>query len=176
MNKVVTMVLAVCMCLLSGCAGAYGDYYHQVSIAVVKNKQATPELHIAQTTPYINEDTLSKYGLHLLGYSSFVGYYNSNTTVSCAVEQGTNVDADIVIVTEPKLLNSVTRLVPVTHQATVTSNNNSTYSGSVYGNNASIYYNGQVHTQSDATIQYETNEYRTFNTYVFHALYLERLK
>ncbi|MCK9428563.1 MAG: hypothetical protein M0R17_00960 [Candidatus Omnitrophica bacterium] len=176
MKKILAFaVLILCLNTLLGCAGAYGDYYHTINIAQIKNKNKMPNTIVVENTPYIDYDTLEKYNLRLLGYSAFIGYYNSNTTsIGCATEQGSEVDADLVIVTTPELINSTTRLVPIDHEATVNTNSNTTYNGTIYGNNSSIGYSGNAYSNSRSTIQYTTDEYRTFNTYKFHAIYLER--
>lgn len=162
---------------LIGCAGAYGDYYHSINTALVKNKNKNPNTIVVENTPEIDYDSLEKYNLRLLGYSAFIEYYNPNTTsIGCATEQGSEVDADLVIVTTPLLINSITRLVPIDHEATVNTNTNTTYNGSIYGDNSYINYSWNAYSNSRSTIQYTTNEYRTFNTYKFHAIYLERIK
>lgn len=166
---------------LSGCAGAYGEFYHQVSIAKVENKRIEPKTIVVQTTP--TKDTLDKYKLKLLGYSSFVGRYSIETTLDCATNQGSDVGADLVVVTQPVLINSQTRLVPVYHTAEVNTstqtNSNGTFSGSWNGSKSyGTYdgrYNGSSTSTSTSTIEYTTNEYQTFNTYKFHALFLERI-
>lgn len=166
--------------MLSGCAGAYGEFYHQVSIAKVENKRIEPKTIVVPTTP--TQDTLDKYKLKVLGYSSFVGGYNHETTLDCATTQGSEVGADLVVVTQPVLINSQSRLVPVYHTAQVNTstqtNSNGIFSGSWNGSRSYGTYNGKYNgtstSTSTSTIGYTTNEYQTFNTYKFHALFLER--
>lgn len=174
------MFISVCAFILNGCAGAYGEFYRQVSTAKVENKRIEPKTIVVPDIP--SQDTLVKYKLKLLGYSSFVGGYNYETTLDCATAQGSNVGADLVVVVQPVLINSQTRLVPVYHSAEVKTstetNSNGTYSGTwnssrSYGEYSGK-YKGSSTSTSTSTVEYTTNEYRTFNTYKFHALFLER--
>lgn len=164
---------------LSSCAGAYGEYYHTVSVARVPNKHAEPKAVVVAVTPPL--DTLVKYNLRVLGYSAFIGSFSGETTLDCAVAQGADVGADIVVVTQPTVISSDTRLVSVPHTATVYTNTQTTtsgtFGGSWFGSSYGTYngnYSGSSSASSNSTVTYTTNEYRTFTTYRFHALFLER--
>lgn len=165
---------------LLGCAGAYGEYYHKLNIAKVQNKRKEPKTIVVNELP--TQDTINKYNLTLLGYSAFIGGYNSRTTLDCATSQGAEVGADLVVVLYPRELSTETRLVPVYHTANVNTttktNSNGTFNGSWNGNYSYGTYNGSYNgnstSTSTSTIEYTTQEYRTFTTYKFHALYFER--
>jgi hypothetical protein len=174
-----SLLVCIVSVTLSSCAGAYGEYYHAVSAPTVPNKHHEPKTIVVDVTP--TSDTLVKYKLRLLGYSSFIGSFSNETTLDCAAAQGADVGADLVVVTKPTIISSDTRLVAIPHTATVSTNTQTTssgvfggtWSGSSYGSYRGT-YNGSSSTSSESTIEYTTNEYRTFTTYRFHALFLER--
>ncbi|MCK9428559.1 MAG: hypothetical protein M0R17_00940 [Candidatus Omnitrophica bacterium] len=179
-HNIITLIIALFTTSLVGCAGAYGDFYHEVNIAKIPNKRKEPKTIVVNTLP--TQDTVNKYNLTLLGYSAFIGGYSDRTTIDCATTQGENVGADLVVVMYPKELSSQTLLVPVYHTANVNTttqtNNNGSFSGSWDSNYSYGTYNGNYNgnstSSSTSTIEYYTNEYRTFIKYRFHALYFER--
>jgi hypothetical protein len=179
MKYLIRLILVACCAIFTGCAGKYAQYYVRISEAESTGKWPKPIMADSFPSP----DTVSKYGLHVLGYSAFYEYNISSPAINDALTNGKHVGADFVVILRPKMLGSQTALVDVPHLIMSTSSTRSSTDLNIHGNvrDANGFqfgsYNGYgtANTNSTTTTNtvYTTQEYRTFDRYMHGALFLK---
>jgi hypothetical protein len=145
----------ILIAIIGGCASDYSKFYTALP-------DATPEiiekLRVAQApaSPFVDKspsapdiEYYAKYCYVPIGYSSF----NSGRIEpeDSAIEQGTKVGADLVVIVNPTYTGSVTSHIPITTPTTSTSY--TTGSGTAYGPRGTVtaYGNSQTTTYGSQT-------------------------
>jgi PDZ domain len=154
-----TFTILLSTLLLGACASGYQEFYvpmqgnDPASIATLRvaPPPKTPLVERGSShNPLDFQDNYLKRGYFVIGYSSF----NSGESKSDedAIKQGQVVEADLVLILNPKYTGSVTTSIPLTTPTTSTSY--STGSASVYGPGGPItaYGSGTTTTYGTSTM------------------------
>lgn len=171
MKAIATCVIVL---MLEGCAASgYSQFYttfpeagpEAMAAARIAPPPAVPNLEYATGT---FDDIMGDYARHAyapFGYSAFSS--GRNESEKGALQQGSKVGADLVVVIEPKYLGSTTTSIPITTPSTETSYTSS--SATAYGAGSSVTAYGDSTT---TTYGSRTNYIpMTVNRYEYGAIY-----
>jgi PDZ domain len=170
------IVFVLSALLLAGCASDYSKFYRGTPSVtpefIAKYRSGvppkTPTLTHAGGSPSEVVAAYARRGYGVIGYSAFSSGHRESD--AAALEQGTKVGADVVVVMDPKYVGSVTTSVPLTTPTATTSY--TTENATAYGSGGSVtaYGNSTTTTYGSQT----TYLPMTIHRFDYGALYLFR--
>lgn len=160
MSKILSWLAIFISVFLIGCVSGYKEFYQPVQgldyerIAKRRVLPAPITPLVERSQPADGDTILKSYikrGYFMIGQSSF----NSGRSESedAAIKQAKDVNADLVLIINPKYTGSISSVVPITRPKTTTSY--SSGSATAYGSNGSVTaYGNSVTTTNSQTTDY----------------------
>lgn len=172
------MFVFVACAFLAGCANGYSQFYRPTpgatpeAIAATRESPApsVPRLIEAGSDPKVVVESMARDGYGVIGVASFSSGHNAPEKE--ALEQGSKVGADVVIVMSPSYAGSVTSSIPITTPTSQTSY--TTGNATAYGSGGVV----NAYGSSTTTTYGSKTDYIPFtvNRYNYGAIYLVKRK
>jgi hypothetical protein len=155
MLKILVLILIVA---LSGCANQYKQFYRPVNTDALnrayQNREHAPLANplVERVSPAENPQVLERYarkGYAFIGYSSFNS--GKQEGINSAIAFAKEIQADLVVVSDPQFTGSQTTVVPVTTPTSTTSFSSGTASAYGSGGVVNVYGSGVTTTYGSFT-------------------------